>query len=122
MMVRMLAILFGIGFIFIGVAGYGFMPQFVEHGLLLGFFEVSAMHNIFHIVTGVIAIMSATSYKASKLFFIIFGLIYAIVAGIGFWRGGDIYIMHVNMPDNFLHAAIAIISLLIGFSAKLARD
>lgn len=117
-MVRILAVLMGIAFIFAGVAGYGVMPQFVENGLLFGYFEVDTMHNLVHIATGVIAIMCATSFRLSKLFFILFGLIYAAVAGLGFWRQGDLYMMHVNMADNYLHAGIAVVSLLIGFSAK----
>jgi hypothetical protein len=117
-MVRILAILFGIAFIFGGVAGYGVMPQFVENGLLFGYFEVDTIHNLVHIVTGVLAIMAATSYRLSKLFFILFGLIYAAAAVLGFWHQGDLYIMHADMADNYLHAGVAIIALLIGFSAK----
>lgn len=117
-MVRILAVLFGIAFIFAGVAGYGIMPQFVENGLLFGFFEVDTIHNLVHIVTGVIAIMAATSFRLSKLFFIIFGLIYAVAAGYGFWHQGDLYIMQANMADNYLHAGVAVVALLIGFSAK----
>lgn len=120
-MVRILAVLFGIAFIFAGVAGYGVLPQFVENGLLLGYFEVNSLHNLIHIVTGVIAIMAATSFRLSKLFFIVFGLIYAVAAGLGFWLHGDLYMTHFNMADNYLHAVIAIIALLIGFSAKRVR-
>lgn len=120
-MVRVLAVLFGIAMIFAGVAGYGVMPQFVENGLLLGYFEVNAVHNLIHIITGVIAIMAATSFKYSKLFFIVFGIIYAVVAIFGFVNDGDLYVMHVNMADNYLHVGIAVISLLIGFSAKRIR-
>lgn len=120
-MIRILAVLFGIVFIFIGVAGYGVMPQFVENGLLLGYFEVDTLHNLVHIVSGVIAIMAATSFKLSKLFFILFGLFYAVIAGIGFWHQGDLYVIHVNMADNYLHAGIAVIALLIGFGAKSTR-
>lgn len=117
-MVRILAVLVGIGFIFAGVAGYGVLPQFVENGLLFGLFEVNAMHNLVHIVSGVIAIMAATSFRLSKLYFILFGLVYGFVAFWGFWNNGDLYMMHVNMADNYLHAGIAAVSLLIGLSAK----
>ena len=115
-MLRILAILFGIGFIFVGVAG--FLPTFYTDGLLFGFFEVNAMHNVVHIVSGVIAIMSATSSKYSKLFFQILGIIYIIVAIAGFWRNGDLFIMHVNMADNILHTVIGVVALLLGFSLK----
>lgn len=112
-MLRTIAVLFGIGFIFAGVAG--FLPQFTTDGLLLGYFEVDMMHNIVHLVSGVLAIMAATSYRYSRLYFQIFGVIYAIVTIIGFVRGGDIFIMHVNMADNFLHLGISIIALYLGF-------
>lgn len=114
-MIRIIAVLFGIGFIFAGVAG--FFPSFMPNGLLFGLFEVDLMHNIVHIVSGVIAIMAATSHRYSRLYFQVFGIIYAIVAILGFFLKGDLsfMMMHVNMADNFLHVGIAIVALYIGF-------
>lgn len=113
-MSRLLAVLFGIAFIFAGVAG--FMPAFTNNGALLGIFEINSMHNIAHIVSGVIAIMAATSYKYSKLFFKIFGLLYTLLAIVGFVRSGDLYLMHVNFADNLLHLVVGIVAILLGFS------
>lgn len=115
MMLRILAVLFGIGFVFAGVAG--FFPSFMPNGLLLGLFEVDMMHNIVHIVSGVVAIMAATSHKYSQWYFRIFGVFYAIFTVLGFWNG-QVYIMHMNMADNFLHLVIAIIALYLGFFLK----
>ena len=121
-MVRIWAVLFGIAFIFGGVAGYGVLPDMIKDGLLFGYFEVDAMHNLIHIATGVIAIMCATSATLSKMFFILFGLIYAAVAGIGFYYDGDMFgMMHMNNADNFLHTAVAVFALLIGFNAKTSK-
>jgi hypothetical protein len=114
-MIRFIAVLFGIAFIFAGVAG--FMPAFTTNGALLGVFEVDSMHNLVHIVSGVIAIMAATSLKATRLYFIIFGIIYTIVAILGFWRNGDLIMMHVNMADNILHIVIGVVSLFLGYYA-----
>jgi len=111
-MVRLIAVLFGIGFIFVGVAG--FLPTFSKEGLLFGIFEVDSLHNIVHLVSGVIAIMAATSYRFTKIYFTVFGLIYTIVAIVGFWRNGDLFVMHVNMADNILHIVIGVISLYLG--------
>ena len=77
-MIRFIAVLFGIAFIFGGVAGY--MPAFTINGALLGIFEVNNVHNIVHIVSGVLAIMAATSFKYTKLYFLIFGIVYTAVA------------------------------------------
>lgn len=117
-MVRILAIIFGVLLIFLGVAG--FLPQqFMKDGLLLGYFEANQMHNLVHLVTGVIAILCATSYRAAKWFFKIFGIIYAIFAILGFFWKGDfnMIMMHLNRADNYLHVVIAIIFLYLGFLA-----
>lgn len=115
-MLRMIAILFGIAFIFAGVAG--FMDIFMKDGMLFGFFMVDTLHNMVHIITGVIAIMAATSFQFTKLFFMVFGIIYTIVAIWGFWTGGDLMIMQVNEPDNMLHLVVGVLAIYLGFSAN----
>ena len=115
-MLRIIAIIFGIAFIFVGVAG--FLSTFVKNGLLFGIFEMGSLHSIAFIVTGVLAIMCATRFKSTKLYFKIVGIVYAIVAIVGFWRGGDLYILHVNLADNVLHIVIGVIAIYLGFAAK----
>lgn len=114
-MLRIFAILFGIGFIFAGVAG--FIPAFTPNGFLFGLFEVNAMHNFVHLASGVIAIMCATTHYASRLYFQIFGVIYGIVTILGFVMKGDLsfIMMHMNMADNFLHLGISVVALYLGF-------
>jgi len=112
-MLRIMAILFGIFFIFAGVAG--FLPTFTTDDLLFGYFQVDSMHNIVHIASGVLAIMASTSFKYTRWYFQIFGIIYAIVAIVGFWRGGDLFFMTVNFADNILHTVIGVVALYLGF-------
>lgn len=114
-MLRFIAILFGIALIFAGVAGY--LPMFTKDNLLLGYFEVDSMHNLFHIASGVLAIMAATNYDATKLFFKLFGLLYTAIAIWGFWTNGDLVIMHVNLADNILHIVIGVIAIYLGFTS-----
>lgn len=117
-MLRMMAVLFGIGFIFAGVAGF-FQP-FMQDNLLFGYFEVDTIHNFVHIFSGVIAIMAATSYKYTVLYFKLFGILYALVTVAGFVFKGDLgfMMMHVNMADNILHLVISVFALYLGFSAS----
>jgi hypothetical protein len=112
-MTRFCAILFGIAFIFIGVAG--FLPTFKLDDLLFGYFTASPMHNIVHMVTGVIAIMAATNHRTARLFFQLFGLLYTALAIWGFWSAGDLIMMHVVMADNIFHIIVGVVALLIGF-------
>lgn len=111
-MIRIIAILCGVAFIFVGVGG--FLATFKSNGLLFSLFQVDTVHNVVHILTGVIAIMAATTHRSAKRFFQIFGFLYLIAALIGFWRG-DLLIMPVNTADNVLHIAFAVLFLFLGF-------
>lgn len=118
-MLRTAAILFGI--ILIAVGALGFSEQFYKDGLFLGFFHFNFEHNIVHIVTGIVALLCGfASPKASRLFFQVFGVIYAIIAGIGFYNGNaPIFGMIANnLADAWLHTGIAAISLYLGFCCK----
>lgn len=117
-MLRIIAIVFGVVFIFVGVAG--FLPVFWSNGLLFGYFEVNVVQNIMHIITGVLAIMAATSAYYARLFFQIMGIVYTIFAMLGFWRS-DVLMMPTNTADNILHLVIAVIALYLGFAAKFKR-
>ena len=112
-MIRLITIVFGVALIFAGVAG--FVPALTINGALFGIFEVDAMHNIVHLVTGVVAIMAATNLRFTKIFFIVFGIIYTLVAIFGFARDGDLIIMHVNLADDFLHLGIGLFSIYLAY-------
>lgn len=113
MCLRFLAIIFGLVFLFIGVAG--FMPVFNQDGLLLGLFEVNLVHNFVHIGSGVIALLSSVTVNYARWYFRIFGVIYGLVAIAGFVNAGDLGVMHMNMADNVLHTVIAFVALYLGF-------
>lgn len=117
-MTRFLAILFGIYFIFLGVVG--FLPNFNQGNLLFGYFSISVFHNLFYVVTGVLAIMSATDYRAAKIFFKLFGIVFVIMGIVGYFRQ-DLYFAHVNTADNLLHLISGAIALVIGFRPSGSR-
>ena len=113
---RFLAAIFGIVFILVGLAG--FLPKFTTAGNLLGIFEIDDVHNIIHLLTGIIAFFAASKLIYARLYFQIFGIIYLIVGILGFALNGNLILMHVNIADNFLHLLVAIIALYIGFFYK----
>lgn len=115
-MLKTIAIIFGIIILAVGVLG--FVPQANNGELLLGIFHVNFIHNLVHIATGIAAILCGISTEyASRLFFQIFGVIYALVALLGFYYGDrDILgLLANNTADNLLHVVIAAISLYLGF-------
>ena len=110
--VKLVTKILGIVLLIIGIAGF-----FVDGTLLV--FEVDTIHNAVHIVSGLVALFASGSYGHSRLFLIIFGLVYGIVAVLGFAMNGDIVgLFHANLEDNYLHTAIAVVCLAVGFGSK----
>src|SRR5437879_5334004 len=82
--VRVFAIVFGLVFFLIGIAG--FIPQFTPNEHLLRLFSVNAFHNMVHLVSGIIFFwVGMKGAHASQVFFRIFGVIYFVVAILGFF-------------------------------------
>jgi hypothetical protein len=107
------------GIVLLAVGILGFIPGVVtQGGLLLGIFSVDTLHNLIHIVSGVIGIASAGSFKGSKLYFKIFGIVYGIVTILGFVGGGMVLGMMMNTADNILHLVITAFSLYYGFRSE----
>ena len=118
-MLRVLAFLCGIAFILAGVAGMSLKPEYIVDGKLFGKFLVNFEHNLVHLVTGILALVSGVkSYFASKLFFIIFGIIYGILAILGIVQtDADFFHQHILVDDfgNYVHIAISLLFLVFGF-------
>lgn len=107
-----LAKVFGIVFVLIGVLG--FVPGITTDGRLLGIFQVDTIHNIIHLLSGIVALVMASS--APKTYFKIFGVVYLIVTIVGFVQGETVLgLITINMADNILHLVIAAAALAIGF-------
>lgn len=106
---------FGIVLLLVGIIG--FIPGLTPDGKILGIFEVNTLHNIIHVLTGLVALFSAGSEDAARNYFRIFGIVYALVTVIGLIQGTTVLgLIPVNAADNILHIAITIFALSLGFS------
>lgn len=122
-MVRLAAKIFGVAFILIGILG--FIPAFTPDDHLLGIFHVNAAHNIIHLASGLVALIAGfVSYRASKLYFQVFGVVYALVAVLGVFAGDNdiLGVVAHNIADLFLHIAIAAVALYLGFGTPRGDD
>src|SRR5467141_2344090 len=87
-MAKTLGMLFGIVFLAVGILG--FVPGVSAPGpdgmpMLLGIFMVNTAHSIVHVASGaVFLIASMSGAGAARLWFQLFGIVYAIVAVLGF--------------------------------------
>jgi len=119
MSLKQIAVIFGIVFVVVGALGW--VPAVNPGGKLLGIFDVNPAHNVVHLATGVVAIIvGVMSEKASRVFFQVFGVIYGLVAVLGFYYGDAplLGIVANNAADSALHVVIAVIALYLGFGMK----
>lgn len=115
-MLRKASMVFGVVFVLIGLLG--FVPALTPDGNLLGIFMVDGVHNSVHLLSGVAALLASSSSSYSKLYFQIFGVVYALVAVLGFIMNPVLGFLHVNLADNLLHVVIAASALYLGFGTK----
>jgi hypothetical protein len=115
-MIKTIATIFGIVFLAVGVLG--FVPGATTNGHLLGIFHVNAAHNIVHIMSGIAALIAAgMGHMATRNYFRIFGVVYGLVAVLGFMQGDQpvLGLLANNAADTWLHVGIAVVSLVLGF-------
>jgi hypothetical protein len=105
------------GIILLAVGILGFIPPLAPEGKLLGIFQIDTIHNVIHVLTGLVALFSAGSAASARGYFKIFGIVYALVTVIGFIDGESILgIFSINGADNILHLLITAVALYLGFS------
>ncbi len=105
----------GVVFVVVGVLGFFNDP-------VLGIFEVDAVHNIVHLLSGLVALaMAAMGESSARTYARIFGVIYLLVAVLGFITGTDeklLGLMEINNADNWLHVGLTLLLLYAGFASK----
>ncbi|MBI2610595.1 DUF4383 domain-containing protein [Candidatus Kaiserbacteria bacterium] len=116
-MIQTLAWVFGIVFLAIGVLG--FVPALTPDGHLLGIFMVDPLHNVVHLLSGALALGAVLAGNYARLYFQVFGVVYAVVAVVGFLQGDTVLgLIATNTADHLLHLVIAAVALWAGFGMK----
>lgn len=108
-----------LGIVFVALGVLGFIGPLVSNDNLFGIFAVSTSHNLVYLVDGILAFAAvAGGGDYPKLYAKVFGVIYGLVAILGFMVGdGDVLgFFNVNQADNVLHLAIAASALYVGFA------
>jgi hypothetical protein len=124
--VQSLAALVGAVFLLVGILG--FIPGITTHygdlsfaghdsdAKLLGVFQVSILHNIVHLLFGVVGIALAKTVEGARNFLVGGGAIYLVLWLLGILGGGDW--IPVNTADNWLHfllgAGMVVLGVLAG--------
>jgi len=116
-MTKTLLYVLGVVFVVVGLLG------FVNHPVL-GLFEVNTLHNLIHLVSGILLLIFAGMGEASgRKLALILGIVYALVTILGFLLGGNIFnLIMVNMADNLLHLVLAVVLLAVGLTGHSASS
>ena len=122
-MVKPAAILFGIVFLAVGILGFvpGVTTDVNGMPMLLGIFHVNAAHNFVHIASGVVFLLCGMAGAGpSRMFFKIFGIVYALVAVLGFVKGDGLLLGLIsnNTATTWLHVVLAVTMLYLGFGTR----
>lgn len=117
--VQKAALVVGIVFLLVGIAG--FVPGITtgdlagagheSMGMLLGIFQVSVLHNIVHLLFGVVGLLAANRASGSRMYLVLGGVVYFVLWVYGLFTAGHnsgANFVPLNNADNWLHLVLAI--------------
>lgn len=133
---RRFAMIFGIIYLVVGVAGFipalltppaGETPRLAVdtlHGNLLGLFPVNILHTLVHLAIGIWGLAAARTLGASVYYARGLAIIYAILAVMGLIPGLNTMfgLVPLHSHDIWLHAGTALIAAYFGFAKKPAAE
>ncbi|WP_309107589.1 DUF4383 domain-containing protein [Arthrobacter sp.] len=122
------------GILFVLVGGLGFVPgttsgtdamAFWGHqsgAMLFGVFQVSVLHNLVHLATGVVGLFMSRLAMQSRTFLIGAGVAYLAmwILGLIIPHDSPLNVVPFSSADNWLHVAFGLG--LIGLGVAFARD
>ncbi|MCD1285311.1 MULTISPECIES: DUF4383 domain-containing protein [unclassified Brevibacterium] len=125
--VQIVSAIFGAVFLLVGVLG--FVPGITQNfdtivfaghhseAALLGIFQVSVLHNVVHLLFGIVGLVGLRSRGLAKAYLVIGGIVYAVL-----WIYGLVVPMEsmgnfvpLNTADNWLHFVLAVAMITTGF-------
>jgi hypothetical protein len=118
-MAKTYALVVGVVLLLVGIVGF-----FVGDSTLFGL-GFTTPHNVIHLLSGAIGIWAGTSknVSAARMFALIFGVIYTLVAIAGFATGSEDLFgisLKLNTTYNVIHLLIGVLGLGAGLTGPKA--
>ncbi|MEU4247117.1 DUF4383 domain-containing protein [Amycolatopsis sp. NPDC026612] len=129
---RAAAMVFGVAFLLVGVLG--FVPGItVDYGALrfaghesgaqlFGVFTVSVLHNLVHLLFGVLGVLAARGNGGSRAFLMLGGGVYVLlwVFGLAMDRDSAANFLPLDNADDWLHLALGLAMIAAGIATTAA--
>lgn len=120
--IQRVAQIFGIGFLLVALVGFvssgtSMDPHTMTAPRALGLFPVNTLHNLVHAIFGVWGLLASRGFNASKNYAQVAGIIYILLAVLGYVAPDTFGLMPIGGNDIVLHAIIGIPLTILGFTA-----
>ncbi len=122
-----------VGILFLAVGVMGFVPGLVQppppgapgvtvhanHGYLMGLFPINVLHNIVHLIIGLLGLISYRRFADARLFARGLAIFYGLLAIMGFFPGlrTTFGLIPIFGHDIWLHAVSALAAAYFGWMA-----
>lgn len=121
--IQRVAQVFGWVFLAVGVLGFFASGMSMDADVataprLLGLFPVNVLHNLVHVIFGVWGIVAARSFGGARSYARIAGVIYLVLAVLGFVIPTTFGLIPIGGNDIWLHAVLGVALAAAGFTAK----
>jgi len=119
---QLLALVFGAVYLLVGIVGF-FVTGFdhfadnSQHEMLIGLFMINPLHNIAHILVGVVGLLLARTLAGARTYGWLLAGLYGVLFVYGLLAVGESWdFLNINAADNVLHIATAAVGLVIALA------
>ena len=114
---RIVAAIFGVVYLIVGA--YGFIGA-GDDNMLIGLFEVNALHNIVHVVIGLVLLWGAMSTPMAVMMNRVVGIVLIALGILGIFVENPLDLIPIGGNDVWLHLATGVI--LLGAGLMSGRE
>jgi hypothetical protein len=118
------ALVFGIVFILVALVGFitpggtGMEASMAAAPKELGIFPINVLHNVVHLLFGIWGIAASRTWSAARLYCQAGGVIYIVLAILGFVVPTTFGLIPIGGSDIWLHALLGIVLAGVGFTSR----
>ena len=121
--VQRVAQIFGVVFLLAALAGFmaagtSMDPHVMTAPRAFGLFPVNTLHNLVHAIFGIWGLLASRGFGASRKYAQVAGVLYIVLAVLGFVAPDGFGLLPLGGNDIVLHALLGIPLAIVGFTAR----